>query len=449
MLPISLRAAGAVVFLAAAVALPLAAQHDHAMADSMPGMAGMARMAEPLGIPHTRMGSGTSWIPDASPIREYTTMTGAWMLMAHGDVNLYYDHQGTPRGDDQVGSANWLMAMAMRNAGGGMLRFNAMLSAEPFTVGPRGYPLLLQSGEAYQGDALHDRQHPHDLFMELSVIYERPIARNLGVALYAAPVGEPALGPVAFMHRPSAQNDPFATIAHHWQDVTHITFGVLTAGLFTHGVKLEGSLFNGREPDGDRYDFDFHRLDSWSARLSVNPSPHWSMNASYGQLKAPEELHPDQNQRRLGASVMHTTRFGRTGEWATALVYGGNQHRPAGQPAESFEHSAVLETNVQFDDRNSVFGRVTFVQKSAEDLVVAASAGTRFDLGTLALGYVREIATLSGAELGLGVRGEIGRVPAALETAYGTRSPAGVAVFGRIRPRITVRAHEMDVERHR
>ena len=205
-----------------------------------------AMPAAPLGIPHARMGSGTSWIPDASPIREYAGMTGPWMLMAHGDLNLYYDHQGTTRGDDQVGSANWLMLMAMRDAAGGMLRLSTMLSAEPFTVGPRGYPLLLQSGEAYQGEPLHDRQHPHDLFMELSATWERALTRRVGLSLYAAPVGEPALGPVAFMHRPSAENDPFATIAHHWQDVTHITFGVLTAGLFTRAEKLEVSLFNGR-----------------------------------------------------------------------------------------------------------------------------------------------------------------------------------------------------------
>ncbi len=435
-----------------------AKRHDVTAASAgrkQPPMAGMsdtssmARMAEPLGIPHTRMGSGTSWVPDASPVREYTTMAGPWMLMAHGDINLYYDHQGTVRGDDQVGSANWLMFMAMRNLAGGMLQLNTMLSAEPFTVGPRGYPLLLQSGEAYQGEALHDRQHPHDLFMELSARYERAIAPNLGVSLYAAPVGEPALGPVAFMHRPSAQNDPFATIAHHWQDVTHVSFGVATVGVFTHGMKLEGSWFNGREPDGNRYDFDFRKLDSYSGRLSVNPTPHWSLNASYGFLKSPEELHPDQSQHRIGASIMHTVRLGGGGEWASALIYGANQHRSLGQPAESFEHSAVLESNLQLDDRNSVFGRVTFVQKSAEDLVVSNVApDTRFNLGTLMLGYVREIATFNGAEFGLGFRGEISQIPATLLPTYGTRHPAGIAVFGRIRPRITVHAHEMDPGMH-
>lgn len=396
-----------------------------------------AMQAAPLGIPHTRMGSGTSWIPDASPIREYAGMAGPWMLMAHGDVNLYYDHQGSTRGDTQVGSANWVMLMAMRDAAGGMLRLNAMLSAEPFTVGPRGYPLLLQSGEAYRGEPLHDRQHPHDLFMELSAGWERAVSRSVGVSLYAAPVGEPALGPVAFMHRPSAENDPFPAIAHHWQDVTHITFGVLTAGVFTRGVKLEGSLFNGREPDGDRYNFDFHPLNSYSARISANPSPQWSLNASWGVLKGPEELRPTETQHRIGASVMHVMPLGRHGALASALIYGANQHRAPGAPPASFEHSVVLESSLRLDGRNSFFARGTFVQKSPEDLAVALAPDTRLNLATLMLGYVREVVKFGGAELGLGIRGEIGRIPAVLVPSYGTRHPAGLAVFGRIRPRLS------------
>jgi len=213
-------------------------------------MSGMQGMPErPFGMPMTRMGSGTAWLPDASAMRAWHFMAGPWMLMVHGDAFLQYDHQGGPRGDDQVGSINWAMLMAMRQLAGGTLHLHGMASAEPLTIGKRGYPLLLQSGETYQGVPLHDRQHPHDLFMELSALYERPITQRLGVLVYAAPVGEPAIGPVAYMHRPSALNDPFAPLAHHWTDATHITYGVLTAALFTRNVKLEATLFNGREPD--------------------------------------------------------------------------------------------------------------------------------------------------------------------------------------------------------
>jgi hypothetical protein len=417
----------------------------HDSTTSMAGMSGMSAMRmppRPLGIPMTRMGSGTSWLPDASPMRAFHVMAGGWMLMTHGDVDLYYDHQGTGRGDDQVGSTNWAMLMAMRPLGRGMLHLHGMLSAEPFTVGARGYPLLLQTGESYKGVPLRDRQHPHDLFMELSARYEVPVARRVGVSLYAAPVGEPAIGPVAYMHRPSAQNDPFAPLGHHWQDATHITYGVLTAGVFTRTVQLEGTLFQGREPDDDRYDLDFGSLDSYGGRLTVNPAARWSLAASYGYLKSPEELHPEESQHRLGASILYSRRIARRGDWASTLVYGANRHTAPGEPSGSFQHSVLLETNLQLDGRNSIFGRAEWVQKSAEELVVPGAApDERFDVTGLVLGYVREVAEYGGASLGLGLRGSLDFVPEGLKASYGTRTPAGLALYARLRPTLLQRAH--------
>ena len=418
------------------------AMRDTTSTGQMPGMGMPPR---PLGIPMTRMGSGTSWLPDASPMRAYHFVADRWTLMAHGDVTLYYDHQGTVRGDDQVGSANWAMLMAMRPVGRGILHLHGMLSAEPLTVGARGYPLLLQTGESYQGEPLRDRQHPHDLFMELSARYEVPVGRNLGVSIFAAPVGEPAIGPVAYMHRPSAQNDPFAPLGHHWQDATHITYGVVTAGVFTRTVQLEGTLFQGREPDDDRYDFDFGALDSYGGRLTANPTPHWSVAASYGYLKSPEELDPDENQHRLGASILYTRRIARNGDWASALVYGANKHTVPGEPSQGFEQSVLLESNVQLDNRNSIFGRAEWVQKSADELVVGGvHPAAHFNVSELVLGYVRELAQYGGASLGLGVRGSLNFVPVDLEPTYGTRTPTGLAVYLRLRPTLMSRAHEMD-----
>lgn len=414
----------------------------------MSGMPGMPR--RPFGIPMTRMGSGTAWLPDASAMRAWHFMTGSWMLMVHGDAFLQFDHQGGPRGADQMGSINWGMLMAMRPLGGGTLHLHGMASAEPLTIGARGYPLLLQSGETYRGQPLHDRQHPHDLFMELSALYERAIGRRLGVMVYVAPVGEPAIGPVAYMHRPSALNDPFAPLAHHWTDATHITYGVLTAGIFTRQVKLEATLFNGREPDEDRYDFDFHPLDSYGARLSVNPTPHWGLNASYGYLEQPEALHPDENQRRVGASILHTVRLGRQGEWAAALIYGANQHvAPDGGVAGPWEHSVIAESNLQLDRANSVFGRVEYVRKRGDELALGDALDDReFDIGTFALGYVREFAGFRGATFGLGARGAVNLVPRVLDGVYGSRTPVGLAVFLRVRPGLFEGAHAMDGEMH-
>jgi hypothetical protein len=399
----------------------------------------------PFGIPMTRMGSGTAWLPDASPMRAWHFTAGSWMLMVHGDAFLQYDHQGGPRGAEQLGSINWGMIMAMRPVEGGTLHLHGMASAEPLTIGASGYPLLLQSGETYRGQALHDRQHPHDLFMELSALYERPISRRVGLMLYAAPVGEPGIGPVAYMHRPSALNDPFAPLGHHWTDATHITYGVLTAGLFTRHVKLEGTLFNGREPDEDRYDFDFHALDSYGARVSVNPTAHWALSASYGYLKQPEALHPDENQHRLGASILHTVRLGRHGEWASAVVYGANKHVEVGP----WVHSVTAESNLQLDQANSVFGRMEHVRKNGEELFLPDPLRDQdFDIGALSLGYIREFARFRGATLGLGARGAINLIPGALEGVYGSRTPVGAAVFLRVRPSLLAGPHATDAEMH-
>ena len=407
-------------------------------------------MSRPFGIPMTRMGSGTAWLPDASGMRAWHFPTGSWMLMVHGDAFVQYDHQGGRRGDDQLGSINWGMIMAMRTLAGGTLHLHGMASAEPLTIGARGYPLLLQSGESYRGAPLFDRQHPHDLFMEISALYERPVARDLGVMVYAAPVGEPGIGPVAYMHRPSALNDPFAPLAHHWTDATHITYGVVTAGLFTRTLKLEGTVFNGREPDEDRYDFDFDALDSYGVRLSATPTPHWAASVSYGYLKQPEGLEPDEDQRRLSASVLHTVSLGRDGEWASALVYGGNKHlAPDGGETGGWEHSLIAESNLQLDGANTIFGRVEYVRKSAEDLVVeSAGPEAEFDIVTLSLGYIREFAAFQGATLGLGARGAVNFIPASLEGAYGSRTPAGLALFVRLRPVLFERAHARDADLH-
>ena len=184
----------------------------------------------PLSLSMDRMGSGTTWIPDAVTLPSRHKMFGAWEVMAHGFVFGQYDHQNGPRGDDQLGSLNWTMLMASRELAGGHFQARTMLSLDPATVTSKGYPLLLQTGEAFGGEPLHDRQHPHDFFMELGVLYQREFNHRIAWSLYAAPSGEPALGPVAFMHRPSAMDNPAAPLGHHWQDATHVSFGVVTAG---------------------------------------------------------------------------------------------------------------------------------------------------------------------------------------------------------------------------
>ena len=362
-------------------------------------------------------------------------VAGAWHLMFEGVAYAQYDHQDGPRGSNQSGSLNWGMFMATRGVGAGQVQLRTMVSLDALGVGASGYPLLLQSGETYRGLPLHDRQHPHDAFMELGASYQRPLAAGISFSVYAAPVGEPALGPMAFIMRPSAMDNPVAPIGHHWQDATHVSFGVLTAGLFTKRWKLEGSWFNGREPDDQRWNFDPIRLDSWSARVSFAPDAHWSVSASFGYLDSPEQSAPTVSEHRATMSVAHGVPIGEAGAWSSSLIWGGN-----GRDGESLSNSLLAESEFSRDGRNSLIVRAEYVEKSASELVLDVppfnfASERRFDVSEFSLGYVRELAMWRSATLGAGVLGTLNSVPTVLRAVYGSATPAGVTLFVRVRPR--------------
>ena len=398
------------------------------MSDSKPDM----MMTGPLGISTDRQGSGTTWVPEAVLMPFRHALYGKWDIMSHWNVFLQLDKQFGDRGDSQFGSINWSMVMASRPLFGGRLQLRAMNSVEAITVGRCGYPLLLQSGETCHGEPNHDRQHPHDFFMETAALYEHAISRSLAWSIYVAPSGEPASGPVAFMHRPSAMNDPMANISHHWQDATHITFGVATAALYSQRWKLEGSVFNGREPDENRWNFDFDgaKLSSYAGRLTIHPSNRWTLSSSYAAIEGMEPDEPNEITRRATASVLHSRTFAKSGQVATALVWGANRHDG------DWESSALGEANVALDQRNTVFTRVELVRKSNADLDIdAAASAPRHSISSLSLGYVRELGTASVLSFGAGARGTVTFAPSQLESVYGSRTPTGLVIFLRVRPK--------------
>ena len=407
--------------------LPALSQHEHPASPSDPvdhSMHGM--IAGALGISHARMGSGTTWVPDVTPMRAIHATWGDWSVMLHGVAFLQYDRQYSRRGDTQVGLIDWEMLMVMRRVGPGLLHLHAMTSLEPLTIGAEGYPLLLQTGETFEGRPLVDRQHPHDLIMELAGMYEQPVSDNLAVSLYAGLAGEPAMGPVAFMHRPSAQSDPLAPLGHHWQDATHITFGVVTAGLFSRYWKLEGSWFNGREPDENRWNLDLRPFDSWAGRLTLNPTSRLTLAGWYGFLETPEASEPDESTRRYGASLLFA-HPGVGGGWSSMLLWGANDHGHGAEP------SFVAESDLQVRG-HSVFARYEFVRKSADDLVVESAGDADFPIHSFVAGYARDLVRTKSAALGAGFRASVNWIPESLVESYGTRRPAGIAVYLRIRP---------------
>lgn len=385
-----------------------------------------------LGAMDAREGSGTSWRPDGAPMYAVHQMPGDWMVMLHWSALAGYDDQWSDQGSRRFTSVNWAMGMAYHPLLGGEVELRSMLSLEPLTAGgPTQLPLLLQTGESYGGVPLHDRQHPHDLFMEVAAIWRRPLTDALGLELYAAPSGEPALGPTAFMHRASALVNPFPPIGHHWQDSTHISFPVLTAGVYSSALKLEGSAFHGREPDDNRWDFDFGALDSWSARLTANPSRALSLQISYGYLHSPEALRPDGSEHRATASAQLSL-----GPVSATAVFG---RKVAGVSTSSL----LGEIEADLDGGNTPFARLEWVQKPADDLAVPGAAV--YDVGLAVIGFAHRFEAIGPVAPLVGAAADLGLVPDSLQSRYGTRTPAGLFVYVGLQPPLMA-MHHMHME---
>lgn len=373
-----------------------------------------------------REGSGTSWQPEATPMAGQMTMRGDWMLMTDGFFYLIADRQTGPRGDDKAFAQSMGMLMAQRPLGPGTLGLRGMVSLDPALIGRRGYPLLLQTGETADGRTpLVDRQHPHDFFMELAASYSVPLGQSSSVFVYGGPVGEPALGPSAFMHRFSARRNPEAPLTHHWFDSSHITFGVVTVGGSVGPIKVEASAFNGREPDQSRWNIETRKFDSWSTRLTLNPSPAWSFQVSYGDLKSPEQLEPDTDIRRSTASASYHASVP-MGEWQTTLAWGRNEKR---EPGETKKLDAwLLESTLAIAQRHTVFARLEQVNNDELFSGESPLAGQAFRVRKATLGYIYDFAKVGPATLGVGGLVGVPRVPAALDSAYGG-SPRSYMVF--------------------
>ena len=388
----------------------------------------MEAMSGPLGIPLQQGASGTAWQPASTPMLGHMFLAGAWSFMLHYNLAAGVDIQGSRRGEVDALTTNWVMGMAQVPLGGGRFMARVMLSLEAPVMGPRGYALLLQTGETANGVALVDRQHPHDLFMELAVKYARSLGDLFAFEVYLAASGEPALGPVAFAHRFSATDDPLAPLSHHWQDSTHISFGVVTAALYTRFLRLEVSGFNGREPDENRYNIELRLPDSYSFRLSANPSRDWSMQVSYGHLQEPEPtLNPGVSQHRITASVTYNRRL-LDGNWASTLVFG--QDRDSGEAPGS---SVLLESDLWIHD-DSFFLRAEYVGKLGQDFALTgADAHARINIGSFGAGYVRHFPSAGGLVPGVGIRLGGNVVSGPLAAQYGA-FPMGFVVFFQLRP---------------
>ena len=398
-----------------------------------------------MGPPHTfteeirgHSNSGTSAEPNSVPQPMWMTMRSGWMLMFHGNAFLADTQQSSPRGHDQLFSTNWVMPMAQRQIGPGQLTLRTMLSLEPATVTGRQYPLLFQVGETAFGKPIVDGQHPHDFVMEAAALYDLSLPDKTLLSLYLAPVGDPAIGPIAYPHRASALEDPVATLGHHQEDSTHISDDVVTLGL-THdwqrgGIRLEASGFHGREPNEHRWQVQQGAIDSWSARLTLQPGENWSGQLSCARLRSPEALYPGEDQARTTASVMYNRPF-RAGNWTSTLAWG----RTRSLADDVIQNSYLAESLVRFRQNNHAWTRIENDDRTTELLLGERPIPPGFSEGpagrvqAYTFGYDRDLPLVPRFATALGAQVTAYTAGSRLATVYGS-DPVGVVFFLRLRP---------------
>ena len=345
--------------------------------------------------------------------------------MAHGVLFIDYNQQAGPRGAGKAESVNWGMLMEQHRLGPGTILFRQMLSAESLTSPHPGFPQLFQTGETYHNEPLVDHQHPHNVFAELAALYTLPLNDKISWELYGGPSAEPALGPVTYIHRASAAELPMAPLGHHLQDSTHTSFGVVTTGFVIDRVKLEASAFNGREPNEERWSIQLAALDSWSGRAFVAPTRNWTAQYSIGRLEHPEALEPG-SQWRQTASVEFNRPL-QTGSWATSLVWGRVHKIATGDHLNSY----LLESTVNFRDRNYAFTRLELVDK--DELFPQATLPATYRIGAYTFGGARDLIRNHTWQMGLGADVIFYSKPASLDAAYGNY-PVSFQIFLRLRP---------------
>jgi hypothetical protein len=392
-----------------------------------------------------RDASGTGWLPDETPMHGTMRDWRGWSFMLHGGMFAQFLYEPGDRhrtggfSTHQFSSPNWGMLVARRQIGGARAGFRVMASLDPWTIPGCGYLSFLATGETCEEDTIHDRQHPHDLFMELAADYDRPLRGAWRWQIYGGLSGEPALGPAAFPHRVSAALNPIAPIGHHWLDASHISFGVVTAGVYDRRWKLEMSAFNGREPDENRGGIDLAPLDSVSGRVSFAPNPRLSLQVSAGHLEEAElEFAPQPriDVDRATASLTYHRPVGSSGLWASTVAFGLNSSREAipGGLFDAVTQAWLFESSATMGDAHTVFGRVEIVEKPAHDLHAHEFPTSVFTVGKLQIGYVRQLRPWKGVVPGIGAMASVSLVPEDLASRYGGRAAPGYGVFLSLRP---------------
>src|SRR5579863_7079793 len=396
-------------------------------------------------LPSPHASSGTGWQPASVPDPMWVLSRGGWDLMAHGLIFITYNQQGGPRGEGKAESVNYFMFMEQHRLGRGTLLLRQMFSAESLTSPHPGFPELFQTGETYHGEPLVDHQHPHNVFAELVLLYTVPINKEVSWLFYGGPSAEPALGPVTYIHRESASELPLAPLSHHLQDSTHTSFGVVTTGFIFDlskldfskldfsklgFIKIEGSAFNGHEPNEERWSIQLAALDSWSFRVTAAPARNWTAQYSAGRLRHPEALDPNDEQRQTASIEYNRALSGGKlgdGNWATSLIW-GRKHKLLD---DTIQNSYLLESTLNFLARNYAYTRLELVDK--DELFPEAPVHPAYRIGAYTFGGVRDFVHNEHWQVGFGGDVTFYSKPAVLDPIYGN-DPVSFHLFVRVRP---------------
>jgi hypothetical protein len=409
-----------------------------------PGVHEHVEVAGTLLTPTTEA-SGTAWLPRTTPMYGVHRDWRGWDLRIDGSVfaQLVYEpgerHRTGGAATRQAGSVNWVMAMARRRLGAGRLGARTMLSAEPWTVTDCGSLNYLATGEVCEGDTIHDRQQPHDFVMELAADYDGPLGGAWRWQIYGGLAGEPAFGPTAYPHRPSAAANPFAPVSHHWLDATHIAFGVVTLGAHTRRWKAETSIFHGRAPDERRSDLDLGAFDSASVRVSYLPTDRLALQVSAARLpyaRAVFERQPDPKAAAFTASATYHRPLGDRDLWASTLAVGTSAAREvvSGSVFDSVTSAVLIETSITLAAKHTLFGRAEVAAMPGHHLHAQEYARLLLPIAKVQAGYVRQFGAWLGLVPGVGGSAALSVLPPELAPRYGGRAATSVALFFNLRP---------------
>jgi hypothetical protein len=370
--------------------------------------------------------SGTSANPAAGSLPMVMKPAGSWNLSFMGQAFIDDTQQSGPRGGDKFYSSSWFMTSAEHSVGPhSAFQADLMLSLDPATITNRSYPLLFQTGETAYGRPLVDAQHPHNFIMSLGFHYAHAFGYTLW-DVYFAPVGDPALGPVAFPHRASAMELPEATISHHLQDSTHVADEVITTGVSRGKFRLEASGFYGTEPGENRWTIATGPINSWSARIWYFPTRHWAAQVSTGRLAHPEVLEPG-DQVRTTASLQYSRPIPH-GSWASSLIWGRTHNTYTQRNLNSYLVESVLPAG----RKNFLTGRIELADK--DELFPQLDDGPTYRIGAYTIGYTRDIALWRSIQTGIGANFTAYSLPDPAKPFYGNH-PAGGNIFLRFRIR--------------